>query len=185
MVAISSRFSILALAILVSSVAASKPYAPELESRSDVDAVRREVVASRPYAAELYDRSEDDPIQIQKRGEWSPLDVLDMETRSSTKCHKNSDCSSKSYCYNKKCYKKKDIGSKCHSKNYECQSDYCSVKTDKCRAQASKGGACIVDDGCKAGLDCVNRTCHKPSKTHHHHPSPSGSHNDKRELRSI
>lgn len=200
MVAISSRLSLLAIALYLASavVAADKPYAPELMARTDMGQDKREIAASRPYAPELYDRAEEGHFQIKRNAAWDILSGRsdeDLEARSSKKskkCYKNSECSSKEYCSGKyhKCYSKKDIGSKCFKNNTECFSKYCSVKTDKCRAQAPKNGACVVDDGCKSGLSCVNGKCHsaskssssshKPAKT----PTPSGSVHDKRVLRS-
>lgn len=158
MVAISSRLSILALVIYLSSVVAAKPYAPALQARTDIENVKREIGASQPYASELHERSEEDPIQIQKRGEWSSFNTLgqrskeELHTRGRVadsliekrgKCTKDSSCGSNYYCSatKNKCYKKLDSGSNC-SRDGVCDSDCCSSSSNKCREKKSIGSKC-------------------------------------------
>lgn len=174
----SSLFSILALAFVSSlSVTAATP---------NTILVTREVTQSRPYAPELRTRTEEDPIQIKRssssilgESSWSISNLLSKRSSSEEELHSRGkledsifekrgwcwsdpDCGDGFYCSSPKhyCYKKLDYGKHC-SRDFACDTGYCSPVSNKCRTKKAIGENCYGDDAaCSTGYcSVVTNTC--------------------------
>lgn len=187
MVSTSSRLSLVALTLYLTSAVLAKPYAPDLYSRSDLlqdGTEKRHNSASRPYAPDLFARNRDDPIQVVKRStssdmssSWSPLDFLSKRSEEELhirgkvddaliekrgRCTKDSQCGSRYYCSTQRnqCYQLLNTGTRC-TRDGACSTGYCCETTNKCKEQKSVGQTCHSNNGaCSSGYCSVSsNTC--------------------------
>lgn len=190
MVSNSSRLSLLALTLYLSSVVLAEPYAPDLYSRSDLlqdGTSKRNMAASRPYAPDLFARSNEDLIQVKRSvspnlsTSWSSVDFLtkrseeELHARGKVddaiiekrgRCNKDSQCGSKYYCSTTRnqCYQLLNIGTHC-SRDGACSTNYCCETTSKCKEQKPVGSTCHQNNGaCQSGYCSVNTNlCREPA----------------------
>ncbi|UZJ56087.1 hypothetical protein CBS101457_005407 [Exobasidium rhododendri] len=155
--------ALLSVAYLSTVSVLSKPYAPDLYSRSELENagmqhMKRQIAGARPYAPHLFSRSEvDEPetsSQLIKRSpmptpalqstSWSPLEFLGLREFSEEELHARGRV--EDHIIEKR-------GS-CSSDNACGSNQYCSSTKNRCYQKLNNGSHCLRDGACSTGYCC-------------------------------